>query len=73
MYLRFIDDLHIFLADCLQQLAVFLARLRAFQQIGAVGQGVAQLLLAPPAANSGVVAIEQGLGDAQAGELCPIQ
>src|ERR1035437_1191919 len=65
----FLTVLFSFPPDRLQQLAVFLTERSSLQQIRTVGQGFAQLLLTAPAANPGVVAIEQGLGDAQAAKL----
>ena len=48
-------------------------RLRAglgfLQQVGAVGEGLAELLLAAPAADLPVVAVEEDSGSAEAGEL----
>ena len=57
------------LADRIQQLAVFAAQGCAFQQIGPVSEGLAQLLLAAPAADGLMVAVEQGLGDFEAGKF----
>ena len=58
-----------FRSNRIQQRLVFLAERRVQQQIRPVGQGLAQLLLAAPAANPGVVAIEQRLRHAQAAKL----
>ena len=53
----------------IEQPKVFLAQRCALQQIGPVGQGFAQLLLATPAAYLEVVAVQENLGNAHAGEL----
>src|SRR5580658_845864 len=53
----------------IQQLPVFGAQRSMFQQIRAVGEGFAELLLAAPAADGQVVAVEEGFGHRQALEL----
>jgi len=54
-------ELPVFQPDRFQQLAVFIAQAGAIQQIGSVDQRLAQLLLAPPAANLLVVPVHQHL------------
>ena len=63
------DALATFLTNCFQQRTIFLAKGRVFKQIRPVVQGLSQLLLAAPAANLLVVAVEQHVGRAEAGKL----
>jgi hypothetical protein len=57
------------LADGFEELAVGGAEGGAGEQVGAVGEGLAKLLFATPAADLGVVAVEKDFGSAEAGEL----
>ena len=57
------------LAEGLKEAQVFLAQGSVGEQVGAVGEGFAQLLLAAPAADLGVIAVEQDLGDGEPGEF----
>lgn len=57
------------LAEGFEKPAILVAQSGSFEQIGAVPECLAQLLLAPPAADLLVVAVEQNLRRLQAAEF----